>query len=323
MMEGYWRHILSDETGLIRLFASNTDSILYQGDLVKSIILTGLYGNGSSNINQPIELQRVERFSEDLLNDDFRIIAHRGGGRTSDRLPFSENSIEMINYSQNLGATAIEIDVFLTKDSVPILIHDSELSLRLIQKSPLFGNISNYTYEQLHTYVKLIHGEEIPTLDDALHYVVYNTALSLVWLDIKDSESIRKVLPIQQTYLREAFELGRELQILIGVPDNNVYDALLSIPDYNQIPSLCELEPNIAIKAGSKAWGFRYTQGYQNQNVLVMHQAGLLCIPWTIDIPQYINEYISRGGSNSLLRYDGILTNYPTILAYYHYVRHN
>ncbi len=50
------------------------------------------------------------------------IIAHRGGNRV-----FPENSIAAINSSFEIGADIAEIDVRLSQDNVPVVIHDDNL----------------------------------------------------------------------------------------------------------------------------------------------------------------------------------------------------
>lgn len=51
-----------------------------------------------------------------------RIIAHRGGG-----LLAPENTLAAIRLARNLGFIAVEFDVKLTGDGVPVLMHDDEL----------------------------------------------------------------------------------------------------------------------------------------------------------------------------------------------------
>ena len=124
----------------------------------------------------------------------------------------------MIRLASRLGASGIEIDVRLTKDGIPILYHDETLNLRLIQKNGLVGKIENYTYQQLSTYVRLVHGERIPTLEEALAAVLEQTPLTFVWLDTKYEASMDKIRAIQQKYRQKALASGRELEIVIGLP---------------------------------------------------------------------------------------------------------
>jgi glycerophosphoryl diester phosphodiesterase len=45
-----------------------------------------------------------------------------------------------------------------------------------------------------------------------------------------------------------------------------------------------------------------------------MQSEGRKVIVWTVDEPQFIQEYINAG-------FDGMVTNYPTLVAYYNYIR--
>ena len=270
-----------------------------------------------------IELQLIKKFTPRLRTDPFIIGAHRAGGRTSDRLPVSENSVAMILYTEYFGSTGVEVDVQLTQDKIPVLYHDDDLNIRLIQKGPLYGTINDYTFSQLRSLVKLIHGEDIPSLEEAFKAALYNTNLKYIWLDIKDAESIPIIIPLQSKYLELAKKAGRNLQILVGVPSDDVYNQFVSYPDYQNVPSLCELSSDKVNAINAKAWAFRWTMGLEGSEVMNMHAQGRKCLSWTLDVPKFMEIYTSCGGADASRRFDGLLTNYPSILAYYHYVRHN
>ena len=57
----------------------------------------------------------------------------------------------------------------------------------------------------------------IESLDEMLEYVLNNTKLKFVWLDMKsDKDDMAKVIPIQQEYLQRAAAMGRDLKFLSG-----------------------------------------------------------------------------------------------------------
>ena len=323
LFEGYWRFAINDETGLARFYISNADKLISGDTTITNISISGEFGTDHMTPFSPIKLQLVKKFTTRLRKDPFIICAHRSGGRTSDKLPVSENSVAMINYTGYFGSNGIEIDVQLTKDKVPVLYHDPDLNIRLIQKGPLFGKIGDYTYSSMRTMVRLIHGESIPSLTEALDAVIANPNIKTVWLDIKDPEAVDIVIPIQQTYIDKAQKTGRELEILLGIPSDEIYDRFVEYPSYQSIPSICELAPEKVSKLNSRAWGFRWTQGLMEQEVIRMHGEGRKCLVWTLDVPEFIEIYSTHGAADPTRRFDGILTNYPTILSYYHYVRHN
>ena len=82
-----------------------------------------------------------------------RIYGHRGA-----RGDIVENSIEGFKYTFALGIKAIEFDVVITKDNIPVLFHDYRLNKDMVKDSS--GNwlsdtgpkILDLTYEELNNY---------------------------------------------------------------------------------------------------------------------------------------------------------------------------
>jgi signal transduction histidine kinase len=122
----------------------------------------------------------------------------------------------MVKLASQLGATGIEIDVQLTSDGVPVIYHDNQLNLRLIQKNGLVGPITNYTYDQLNTFVRLLDGEHIPTLREMLETALYQTPLQFIWMDTKRENSVEAEVALQKEYLLNVLESGRHLLTLIN-----------------------------------------------------------------------------------------------------------
>jgi glycerophosphoryl diester phosphodiesterase len=317
-LEGYWRNGYNDATGLSRLtIANNEGGNEIIGEIpTQKIIMRGEYGNGEGTPDQSMTLEYLRPFSDKVKYNKFGILAHRAGGRTSDKLPVSENSIEMINFCEKLGSTGIEVDVRLTSDKVAFLYHDADINTRLTQKGPLAGEIKAYTWSQLSSYVRLIKGEKIPTLESALTFVIDSTNLTAVYLDMKeDKEAMAVVIPIQQKMLKRAHDKGRNVTIVAGIPSISVLNDFMTYPDYQNIPSLCELSVDDVRMANSIVWAPRWTLGTQNDLVSQMHSEGRAAICWTIDNPAWIREYINNG------LFDGLLTNFPSVVTYYHYIQ--
>lgn len=87
--------------------------------------------------------------------------AHRGLFEEDGSVP--ENSLVAFQKAIDHGY-GIELDVMLTKDQVPIVIHDYTLE-RLCGEDIL---VSSLTYEELSQYTLLSSNESIPTLQEAL-----------------------------------------------------------------------------------------------------------------------------------------------------------
>lgn len=318
VFEGFWRRLVNSETGTARFLVrkANGGSVLLNPDCCQSlsagqVIFQGEYGLGQEERRFPMSFV----LNRPLNDKPFQILAHRGGGRTSDLLPASENSVEIIRLSPRLGATGIEIDIRQTKDGVPILYHDNQLNLRLTQKNGLIGPIEDYTYRQLSSFVRLINGEKIPTLEEALTAVVNDTPLETVWLDTKDVRDMEMVRTIQQTYQQRAAALGRRLTIYIGLPSEETVAQFERLPNHQQTVSLCELDTSVAKRINAKVWAPRWTLGNPIAETQAMQAQGRRVFIWTLDVPSFIEQFIN---DNTL---DGILTNYAPVVAYYHYVK--
>ncbi|MEZ0538572.1 glycerophosphodiester phosphodiesterase [Fibrella arboris] len=318
VFEGFWRRLVNSETGTARfvvLKASGASVLLAPGCCTSikkgDVIFKGIYGDGTAKRTQSFVLT----YNRPLNAKPFQILAHRGGGRTSDLLPASENSVEIIRLAERLGATGVEIDIRQTKDGVPIIYHDNQLNLRLTQKTGLIGAVENYTYDQLSTFVRLRNGEKIPMLTQVLEAVLNETALETVWLDSKDVRDMDLVRNIQQTYQQRAAQLGRRLTIYIGLPADERVAQFEQLPDHLQLQSICELDTSITRRINAKVWAPRWTLGEQIPSTLAMQQQGRKVFVWTLDVPEFIQQFVDND------TFDGILSNYAPIVAYYHYVQ--
>ncbi len=318
LLEGYWRNGYSDGTGLCNMSIAKNEggSEIVNGIIPQEIVMRGAFGNGDNSPDESFTLSYLGPFSDKVRNSKFNILAHRSGGRTSDRLPVSENSIEMINFTEKLGSSGIEVDVRLTRDKIAFLYHDSDVNIRLTKKGPLSGDIKAYSWQELSNFVRLIHGEKIPTLEAALTFAIDSTNLNFVYLDMKeDKEAMAVVIPIEQKMLQRAHDKGRDVTIVVGIPSTKVLDELMNYPDYQNVPSLCELTVDDVRKANSIVWAPRWTMGTQNNLVEQMHTEGKTVICWTIDNPAWIKDYLNHG------QFDGLLTNFPSVVTYYHYIQ--
>ena len=278
--------------------------------LTDSIIISGVYGFDNIVPDIPIRL----RYTRPLYKaTPFQILAHRGGGRTADRLPASENSVEIIKMASRFGATGIEIDVRMTKDGVPVLFHDATLNERVIQKNGLLGPIENFTYAQLSTLVSLPNGERIPTLRQALDVILLNTPLQFVWLDTKYDGSLQALKDFQAEYHAKAAAINRTLEIMIGIPDETALANFKNLPGYQAVPSLIELSLENVQDVNARIWAPQWTLGLQNDEVSRMQSQGRRAFVWTMDVSENILQYMREG------RFNGILSNYPSLVAYHYY----
>ncbi|MEJ2103986.1 MAG: glycerophosphodiester phosphodiesterase family protein, partial [Ignavibacteriaceae bacterium] len=165
----------------LKILPSDGGIELLSGNTPASIIF-----NGTTSSGNKIKFSRIRNlYQQNDTTKRFQIIGHRGGGRNAERLGVSENSIEMIKYSEILGATGVEIDVKKTRDGKIILFHDDTFSPRTVKGTYLLGKVENFDIDQIHAFGRLYYGEVIPTLEDALRIIIEETTISLVWIDVK------------------------------------------------------------------------------------------------------------------------------------------
>ena len=313
ILEGYWRFAQNYQVGAVNAHIKRNEGgkELLLGEKPDTIIIQGFQSDEYSIPNIPLVLQYENPLPEN--KSDFKIIAHRGGGRNSDRLPASENSVELMKLAEQFGANGIEIDIQFTKDKVPIVFHDENFSSRLIQGDYLIGKVGNFTYKQIITFAKLINGEHIPTLFEALDTVLYSTKLNLVWLDVKAPEVIPTLIDVQKKYMKLAKDMNRDLSIYIGIPSDEILDEVLKYDDYKNLLTLCELTTKDVEKVDAKIWAPRWTLGTQKKELNTIHDQGRKAFVWTLDDELYIKKYLKDSD------FDGILTNYPSIVFYQYY----
>lgn len=107
----------------------------------------------------------------------FRIIAHRGASAVA-----PENTLAAIERAADLGARSVELDVMLSADGVPLIIHDTDLA----RTTDGVGPVAAQSYESLARldagswFGPGFAGERIPTLGDAVALIRdRNMALNL------------------------------------------------------------------------------------------------------------------------------------------------
>ncbi|XP_012525073.1 glycerophosphodiester phosphodiesterase 1 [Monomorium pharaonis] len=129
-----------------------------------------------------------------------RVVAHRGGG-----YDYPENSLLAFRNSKRKGCTAVELDLRLTKDNIPIIFHDPTIE-RLTGQT---GTISDMTWEELREFDisynhplknKFSEGERIALLHDALQECLDRE--QRVIIDIKETrlDVVQVVLDAYEKY---------------------------------------------------------------------------------------------------------------------------
>ncbi|MEK3888191.1 glycerophosphodiester phosphodiesterase [Bacillus sp. FSL K6-3431] len=88
----------------------------------------------------------------------YRGIAHRGYP-----VKYPENTLSSFQAAYDLGFKVLEIDVHLSKDGIPVIMHDAKLERMTGEQ----GQIKDYTLNELKSF-RVQGGETIPTLEETL-----------------------------------------------------------------------------------------------------------------------------------------------------------
>lgn len=112
---------------------------------------------------------QVDEIRTHFLDANSKVVlvaAHRAAHNN-----FPENSIPSIKEAIKLGVDIVELDVKVSKDGIPVLMHDGTID----RTTTGSGKPSDYTHEEL-MHFKLIHKgdtteEKIPTFDQALRLI--------------------------------------------------------------------------------------------------------------------------------------------------------
>ncbi|WP_183575650.1 glycerophosphodiester phosphodiesterase family protein [Mucilaginibacter sp. X5P1] len=158
---GFWRYAENATQGLINFSVAKTDGA---NDLIVNNIASNLQLKGTfSSPTKTISLKYKRPFSQYVLAHEFIILAH-GTIPLKTNSPFAVNSVNGVIHSEDYGSNGIETDIQLTKDNVPICMHDDSFDNRLTQKGPLYGNFIDFNFDFLEEYVRLVDGQKIPSL---------------------------------------------------------------------------------------------------------------------------------------------------------------
>ncbi len=132
-----------------------------------------------------------------------KVVAHRGG--EGDPTDANENSMGAFRRGADIGVDVMETDVWFTKDTVPVIMHDETLD----RTTDATGKVSDYTWRYLRKNVRLNNGERIPSLREALEFFAFRDLPSFV--EYKDADEVklyRAYLKTMEKYGKDAWAAG-------------------------------------------------------------------------------------------------------------------
>ncbi|MCX5194057.1 glycerophosphodiester phosphodiesterase [Streptomyces sp. NBC_00249] len=215
-------------------------------------------------------------------------VGHRG-----DPYRVRENTLASVRSAFDRGADAVEIDVRLTRDGVPVLLHDETLQR-------LWGHDVRLDAVTAPQLTELTQGG-VPTLRDALTGA--GAGRLMIDLPGATTESVRTVVDL----VRECG--ARERTYYCAGPDT-MLAVRAADPDAEIALTWTTLSPprRVLIDAVSPRW-LNYRFGLVDRELTdALHRDGLLVSAWTADTKRSMRALIAAG-------VDSVTTNRVDALA--------
>jgi glycerophosphoryl diester phosphodiesterase len=239
------------------------------------------------------------------------IIAHRGAAADA-----PENTLAAFELALDQGAAALELDVHLSADGLPVVIHD----LRLDRTTSGRGLIGEHTLAEIrrldagswfnHQYPARARArysaQRIPLLTEVL--ALAQARQCRVFVEIKTGG---KTYPgIEAKVLEEIHRAGMQAQATIMSFDPKVLRTIRKLD--LEIALGANSDRPVAALRRARSLSARYVVPHwalaTPRFIRRAHAAGLQVIVWTVNLPRAMRRLLARG-------VDGIITDYPVRLA--------
>lgn len=223
------------------------------------------------------------------LKGRFFIVAHRGA---SGHEP--ENTLRAVRRAIEVGADAVEVDVRLSKDGIPVVIHDESVDRTTNGQ----GKVRDMTAAELRE-LDAGKGERIPLLEEVLDEVKGRVAL---FLELKEPEAIVPALRLVR-------ERGMHDQVFFVSFDGSTLILVKEkMPEAHT--GLIYAKPEGGV-VEAKRLGCEFVLPHYRlateKAIAFAHRMGLLVVAWTVDDPKLAAELKEKG-------VDGIASNYPELI---------
>jgi glycerophosphoryl diester phosphodiesterase len=187
------------------------------------------------------------------------IIGHRGtgptsvlsgDGRTVPNHMAPENTIQAFRRAVEQGADGIEFDVIVTKDGVPVVVHDDELNRNVegaARKGTEMGRVSEKTLQEVQQY-NVGHGEKIPSLRETLNYITEANAARVA----QGKKPLIVNIELKTKGTAEMAPIAEMVHEYIGGGKINNADVIFCSFDHPQLAALKTQNPEFQIAPSIK-----------------------------------------------------------------------
>jgi len=209
-------------------------------------------------------------------------IGHRGAKGYE-----AENTLASFRKALELNVDMIELDIHISKDNIPIVIHDKTID----RTTNGTGLVSDFTAKELQE-------NGVPTLEDVFQLVNNQCEINI---EIKEFEAVKGVLDLIDS------NIFSKDKILISSFDWNALQEVRFHDDEIQIGVLTETDLELAIAFAKFIQAYSIHPYYHlltPENCQKMKNNHFKVFTWTVNEPEDIIFVKS-------LNVDGIITDFP------------
>lgn len=237
--------------------------------------------------------------------DELWVIAHRGVSGT-----YPENTLSAFQAAIDLGAEMVELDVSISKDGIPVVVHDKTVD----RTTDFEGDVQSFTLEELKKmevgawFSEEFRGEEFPTLRESLELMKDEIAINI---EIK-TEAVSD--EIEDGIVDKALQIVKELDMSSSVVfssfDYRVMEQLNALD--SQMPKALLYEASQSADLLPSELVQKYQVDVFNCSYRQLSEEWIKDLQWhqipylvyTVNESELMEELIERGVS-------GIFTDFP------------
>lgn len=208
-----------------------------------------------------------------------------------------ENTLASMQKAIELGVDGFEFDIQLSRDGIPVVIHDDSLERTTNGK----GLVSDYTLAELQKF-DAGNGEKIPSLTDVINFADKRCHL---FIELKAENSVKPVAEIIANSVKN-LDWSYEQFCVVSFNHLQLMEMRALIPEIKTGALFVGIPVNLAaIAADAGAWSINPCIHHINQELVAdAHARGLKVLVWTCNEPSEIAKAKSLG-------VDGIFSNFP------------
>ncbi|MFC0679359.1 glycerophosphodiester phosphodiesterase [Lysobacter korlensis] len=313
LLDGLPPHRLLVSTGMaayLTLYAGTALGVLFVGTTVNALLVRALFhrfGGGLTALTLDAVPSRPGRFiwaaeavflivaltqatlavSSMNLRREVTVTAHRGASAVA-----PENTLAAFRAAVDAGADAIELDVRLSADGAPVVVHDRDF-LRIAGDSRAVGETSLAAIRKIDAGLRFdpaFAGERIPTLAEALAFID-RRALTLIELKPDGGNADQLLAATLREIERGGYE---DVVMLASLSPELVRAARAAAPTMRLVLFANAALPGATRRTDFDMLGLNHV-ALDSEAVAAARQHGYRLQVWTVNDPALMARYMDLG----------------------------